>query len=172
VNRGLIYRAHLRLAGTLGLRAFAVLVDKRRLSVTGTALGDLAWTTLVERLERMSHYEAASFMLVHDEGENMLIRKVSRKARRRITAGSAFGTGQLTLAAERFIDDPVPRQSIHSYFVQLADLTAYAAYRAVVPPGRSVAQVAPTSLWGELGSAIHAEANKLRGGIPGIVVRK
>lgn len=171
-ERGLIYRAHLRTLAQIGVRAFAVVVDKRRSSITGPDLGKLAWTTLVERLERTSHYEAAAFMLIHDEGDDALIRSVARKSRRRITAGSAFGTGYLTLAAERFIDDPVPRRSDHSYFIQMADLTAYAAFRTLIQPGRSVAAVAPSNLWAELGPAIHTDVNKYSGGTPGVVVRK
>ena len=49
--------------------------------------------TAVERLERTSHYENVPFALVHDEVPDLLVRKVARKARRRITAGSAYGVG-------------------------------------------------------------------------------
>jgi Protein of unknown function (DUF3800) len=172
-QRGLIYRAHLRSVAQLGaVRAFAVVLDKRSISATGAALAEMGWTTLLERLERTSHYENQPFMLVHDEGDNSLVRRVTRKARRRITAGSAYGTGQVVRAAVRLIDDPVPRRSDHSYFIQLSDLVAYAAFRTVVPPGHSVAAVAPAATWLELGNAIHHKVNSISGGIPGIVVRK
>lgn len=69
-------------------------------------------------------------MLLHDEGDDANIRKLGRKARRAGTARSAFGTGMLSVPAYRLVDDPIPKRSDQSYFVQLADLSAYAAFRA------------------------------------------
>jgi hypothetical protein len=89
-QRSLIYRAHLREMNSLMLRAFTVVIDKRTLN-PGVDIGVMAWTTLLERLERVSYYEKTPFSITHDEGEDLTIRKVARKARRRITAGSAYG---------------------------------------------------------------------------------
>ena len=88
-----------------------------------------------------------------------------------VTAGSAYGPGQIVLAATRFVDDPTPRRSDQSYFVQLADLVAYAAFRSLVPPSAAVGAVAPATLWDEIGPAVHGKVNAIRGGTPGIVVR-
>jgi len=169
-QRQAIYRAHLRQLASLSMRAFAVVVDKR-----STTLHDpvdrLAWQTTMERLERTSVGERVAFALFHDNGNNLLVRSVARKARRRITAGSAYGTGQITLAAQRFVDDPVPRDSAESYLIQLADLIAYAGFRTLIAPGRSVRQVAPGDLWADIGLATHAAVNKISGGTPGVVVR-
>jgi|SRR5215468_6620351 len=107
-ERALIFRAHLRELRDLNIRAFAVVIDKRSPDIISTDVGRLAWETVVERLERTSYYENVPFTLVHDEGPDLLVRKVARKARRRITAGSAFGAGQIVLAATRFVDDRRP----------------------------------------------------------------
>jgi hypothetical protein len=171
-QRSLIYRAHLREMHTLRMRAFAVVIDKRSPDLDGKDLGVLAWTTLLERLERVSYYEDTAFSITHDEGEDLIIRKVARKARRRITAGSAYGPGQVTLHADRLIDDPVPRRSDTSYFIQLADLVAYAGFRTLIVPGKSVAAVVPQFMWRELGDAVHKPVNSLRRAQePGVVVR-
>jgi hypothetical protein len=172
-ERRLIFRAHLRMIATLPVKAFAVVVDKR--STEHTQPPDLlAWQTLVERLERTS-YDAKGrppFALVHDHGDDSLIRKVARKARRRITAGTAYGgPRQITLAAERFVDDPVPRDSAQSYLIQLSDLTAYAAFRTVIPPGKAVSEVVDSETWYEMGESIHTRVNAISGGVPGVVVR-
>lgn len=169
-ERGLIFRAHLGVMSELGIRGFAVIVDKR--DTEWVAPDALAWEMLLERLERTSHYEKTSIMLTHDNGDNLLVRKTARKARRRITAGSAYGTGQIKQAAKLLIDDPIPRDSSQSYMVQLADLTAYAAFRTLIPPGKSVVGIVPQHTWANLGSAVHTKVNFISGGTPGIVVRK
>ena len=108
-------------------------------------------------------------LLVHDEGDALRVRGLARKARRAGSAGSAFGTGYLRRPAQRVIDDPVPRDSTQSYFLQMADLNAYAAFRHVVPPPQRRTQIVPQSMWDELGTARLLAVSQLAGGPPGIV---
>lgn len=170
--RQLIYRAHMRVLASLGIRAFAVVIDKRTGYTAPTACFDLAWETLLQRLEKTSGAESTEFLVVHDEGENDAVRRWVRRARRYLTAGSAFGTGTLMSAAKLLVDDPVPRQSTQSYFIQVADLVAYAAFRSVIPAGPNIVSICPQSMWGELGDATHTAVNRLkRRAEPGIVLR-
>jgi hypothetical protein len=170
--RKLIYRAHLRVLRELPARAFAVVVDKRSSALSPQQVFDVGWETLLQRLERTSYYERCTFAVVHDEGENDAIRGWVRRARRHLTAGSAYGGGQLRNPARSLVDDPIPRKSSQSYLIQLADLTAYAAFRAVVPPGPAVAAVCPATMWDEIGDAIHRPVNRLSPRAqPGIVLR-
>jgi hypothetical protein len=81
------------------------------------------------------------------------VRKLARKARRAGTAGSMFGSGMLRVPFARLVDDPVPRSSAHSYFVQLADLAAYAAFRRLYPPPPRLVPIVPQTMWDELGDA-------------------
>lgn len=171
-QRQLIYRAHMRLLQDLPARSFAVVVDKRTRQLTPAQVFDLAWEGLLQRLERTSRDEGVTFALLHDEGENDAIRRWVRKARRFLPAGSAFGTGSLQASARLLVDDPISRRSHQSYFVQLADLVAYAAFRGVVAPGGAVAQVCPQNMWNEAGPAIAAKVTGLRPrSEPGIVLR-
>jgi hypothetical protein len=67
------------------------------------------------------------------------IRKIARKTRRAGSGGSAFGTGSLRRPARLLIEDPMPKNSTHSYFLQHADLAAYAAFRVYdLPATRAV----------------------------------
>lgn len=167
-----IYRSQLRTLSHLPARAFGVVTDKQRTGWTGTTCFDETWLTLLQRLERTTHYEGKKpLLIIHDEGENDAVRKLVRKARRRITAGGRYG-GSFTNAIDRLIDDPSPRSSNHSFFIQLADLVAYAGWRTHMPPGKGAARVCPANMWDNLGAATHKRVNSLAGGVPGVVVRK
>lgn len=170
--RHVIYRAHLRVLQDLPARAFAVVIDKRPGHLTPTKTFDMAWETLFQRLERTSTNEKCTFMVCHDEGENDAVRKWARRSRRHLTAGSAYGTRNIRAAARLLVDDPVPRKSHHSYLIQAADLVAYAAFRANIPPGAGIARVCPTDMWDEIGPATHTAVAGLRPrSKPGIVLR-
>ncbi|GLV51274.1 hypothetical protein TBS_18440 [Thermobispora bispora] len=181
-QRRYIYQCHLSLLATAPARAFAVFVDKRKLVRLGR-LGetrDLAWETLFQRLaltyERDNPGRKSPILIVHDEGEDATIRKIARKARRYLTAGSAYGPGSLRLPDRWLLDDPVSRKSHHSLFVQLADLVAYAATKRMIPGGARRSRVCPPSMWNHLGVACHAAANAQAlaynpKAVPGIVVR-
>jgi hypothetical protein len=171
-ERYVIYRAHLRVLRSLPARAFAVVVDKRSQSLPPAGYFDLAWEGLLQRLERTSHSEQCTFMVSHDEGEDDAIRRWVRRSRRHLTAGSAFGPGTLNNPARLLVDDPVSRRSTQSYFIQAADLVAYAAFRSVVPPGPPLATVCPRRMWEELGPATHRLVSGLKPrAAPGIVLR-
>jgi Protein of unknown function (DUF3800) len=167
-----IYRGFLRLQRKLDLSVFGVVVRKdrmQRLAITRDPR-EMAWEWLLQRLERFSTKGATEVLLVHDEGESAMIRKATRRARRAGTAGSAIGGGPLRRPARLIVDDPVPRQSDQSYFVQLADLVAYAAFRHVYPPPPRPVQIVPQKMWQELGDARFAPASSLAGGPRGLVV--
>jgi hypothetical protein len=171
--RHVIYRAHMRVLAPLGVRAFAIVVDKRSNFTTPGACFDLAWEALLQRLERTSTKERTRFMVIHDEGENDAVRRWVRRARRYLTAGSAYGGGGTIVApATMLIDDPVARQSTQSYFIQVADLVAYAAFRSVIPPGPNIESICPQGMWGEIGDATHRAVAALKPrAAAGIVLR-
>jgi hypothetical protein len=166
-----IYRQSLRLQAKLGLSTFAVVIRKDRMALKGLTVDprEVAWEYLLQRLERFTTKGNTQAMLVHDEGEGLLIRKLARRARRIGSAGSAFGTGSLRRPARLLVDDPVSRRSHESYFIQLADLNAYAAFRRIYPPPPRPVHVVPETMWDELATARFAKVNMLSGGPPGIV---
>jgi hypothetical protein len=166
-----IYRQAMRLQPKLDLRTFAVLVDKSTLGTMhpGRTAPDVAWEFMLQRLERFTTRGNTHVLLSHDEGIADQIRKWARKARRAGSAGSRYGTGVLKLPLDRLIDDPVSRDSAQSYFIQLADLSAYAAFRRLHPPPPRARQIVPQGMWDELGAARFAPVNMYSGGPPGIV---
>lgn len=170
-ERSLIYRAHLRFMNADGrIHAFAV-AGRKTGNVGGTDLLTAVWMPLLQRLERTSRaWNGSTVFIIHDEGENPHIRKLARWSRRRLTAGSLGGQGSLQVPFTQLLDDPVPKASHESYFVQLADLVAYSAFRRLYVPSATVAQVVPGSMWDELGHATLAAVNGQRTiTAPGIV---
>jgi len=172
-ERYVIYRAHMRVLESLPARAFAVVLLKdRHVGLTPTGVFDLTWETLLQRLSNTSRKESATFVVLHDEGENDAVRRWVRRSRRYLTSGSAYGPGQLSNPARLLVDDPIPRKSHQSYFVQMADLVAYAGFRAVIPPGPAIQSVCPAEMWNEIGLARHVAVSQLKPrSEPGIVLR-
>lgn len=158
----------MRLQHKLGVQVFAVLIDKTNMP-KGTDPRLKAWEFLLQRLERFATKNNEPILIVHDEGDSASIRTWSRKARRAGAAGSRFGTGVLRLPFRLLLDDPVPRSSAHSYFIQLADLDAYAAFRRIFPPPKRIVPIVPKRTWQELRKARLIPVNQLRGGVIGIV---
>ena len=149
-----LYRAHMRIQDKLGMKAFAVVIDKGEAAnrVGGRRpSSDIAWEYLLQRLERS--FRRSEVLLIHDEGDPLTIRKRARKARRAGTAGSAFGAGILNVPFRNLLDDPVSRVSNQSYFLQLADLNAYAAFRRLHPPPAARGKVVPVHMWDYLDGA-------------------
>lgn len=160
--RHYIYKGLLRLQESLGLSVFAIVIDKENLKDNIDPL-EVAWTYAIQRLERMSTKNGEEVLIIHDEGEPLSVRKLARKARRAGTAGGMFG-GHLNVPFHGLLDDPVSRTSVQSYFLQLADLDAYAAFRRVFLPPPRHTHVVPNLMWDNLGSARNADVNKRAGG--------
>ncbi len=92
-------------------------------------------------------YGSTWALVVHDEGNAKAVRALARKARRAGGAGSIGGGGYLQRPFDRLLDDPVPRDSSQSYFVQFADLAAYAAFRRLYPPPPRPVNIVPQLTW-------------------------
>lgn len=172
-QRQYVYREHLRFISQLPARAFAVVTDKKKAGISGSACFDMTWEMLLQRFERTCTNENKTLLISHDEGDNDSVRRHVRKARRHLTAGSMLGGGSLHFNADKILDDPVPRASQHSYFIQMADLVAYAGWRSYMKPSKGVAQIVPQSSWSHIGGAVHSAVNRrrLNGSVPGVVLR-
>lgn len=122
------------------------------------------WRVGLERLASHSLYDHGGGKVVTftDQGYETQMTRVLRKMRRYHQVGSLYG-GTLNATAPMLLDDPIPRVSRMSAFIQMADLCAYAALRELHPrPGLH-------GLWTELSNGINRSVNKYtRGQPPGI----
>ena len=96
---------------------FAVAVQKDRAGERD--VGDIAWEMAIARASHFGHEAGENVHFLPDRGHGTLITKKIAQMRER--------------EATNIVEDPSDRNSRDSWFVQLADLNAYAAAKKVRP---------------------------------------
>ncbi len=130
-----VYRSAMRFQRKCGkIQTFAVVIHKNRLQKRTRGIPrSHAWTFAIQRLERFGSDEGENVMVFPDEGHGAFIKRKLRQMRRYNSVAKAFGTGYFNRRADNILEDSSDRRSHESYFIQLADLNAYAASRHVYP---------------------------------------
>lgn len=161
-----VYEAAMRFQRKVGtISVYAVVINKAKVRMRTVDAREWAWGRALERLERYGTSKTTNTYVHPDEGHSYFIRRLMRRMRRHHIVSPAYGGSGLSRPILNVVEDASDRRSDESYFIQLADLNAYAAFRRVHPRPSF-----DGSLWDELGSARILEVNKIRGGPPGIVV--
>jgi hypothetical protein len=167
-QRSAIYHASMEFLATATWgRVFAVVIRKAKVLKTSEKhyVINKSWTFTVERLQSWARSQNTEVLVIHDDGTNLLIRRTLRAMRRFHRAGSYYTPGYtLPAEAKLVVEDPSPRNSRDSYFIQLADLVAYAAVRRIDPTARF-----GVTAWNLLGPSRIKEVSRLVGGPFGIV---
>lgn len=139
------------------VRTVAVVIPDRADSRLQGSPREAAWDVLMERLERFgTNGKNGECLIIADEGSPAKLKAMARRKRRFGYAPSAFGGPARKVPFRALLDDPVNRDSSDNYFIQWADLVAYAAFRQIIP-----APTVPRRLWDDLGEARLAEANRI-----------
>ena len=160
-QRSWIFRSYIRMiARQEYMVCFSVVVHKEGAQSNSEVI-EKAWTTLLQRLERTSHaLGQRPVLIIHDSGENEVIRRILRWSRVRLSAGQMYGKHNFRVPFETLIEDAIPRDSKDSYFIQLADIVAYTAFRRIYPGKQNANSIVKTKFWEEFGSAIFRRANQ------------
>jgi hypothetical protein len=125
-------------------RIINVFIDKRNKPGDYDIL-EKAWSALLQRfMTTIKHknfpcnsndYDGA--IIFHDFTNNEKVKKLIRKLRRYNPVPNkkilGFSSGYRNLKMDLLIEDPNPRVSLHSYFIQMADLSAYLLYQFHLP---------------------------------------
>lgn len=119
-----------------------VVVDKAGKAINYDVF-DQAWTCLIQRFHNtISHRNFPGpqnpqdyGLLVADRTDETKLRKLTRRMRRFNPVPSKIGTQARQILLTTLVEDPVHRDSLHSYFVQLADVNAYFLYQKLNPCG-------------------------------------
>jgi hypothetical protein len=109
----------------------------------GFGVFDIAWKTLIQRLENtVSHHNFPGPQNADERGaifcdhtQDKKLTNLLRQMRRfnPIPNQPVFGAGARNLPLQFIIEDPVYRDSAHSYFVQAVDLAAFLLYQHLAP---------------------------------------
>jgi len=89
-------------------------------------IDETAWTMFLQRYENWLVARQELGIVVSDEGHEKMTRMLSRKMRVYNPIPSHYG-GYYQAPIVKIIEDPFSRHSQYSYFVQLADISAYLA---------------------------------------------
>ena len=104
-----------------------VSIDKGSPQIQSTVkIDETAWTMFLQRYENWLLAREELGIIVNDEGYEKMTRMLSRKMRVYNPIPSHYG-GYYQAPVVKIIEDPFSRHSQDSYFVQLADISAYLA---------------------------------------------
>jgi hypothetical protein len=130
------------LASIPDLNILNVVVDKQG---KGLSYGvfENAWRTLIQRLENTISYRNFRgpantddrAIILPDNTDNKRLQALLRKLRAYNPIPNQGGGGYRNLPMVQIIEDPVFKDSEHSYFVQSADLAAFLLYQELAPNG-------------------------------------
>jgi hypothetical protein len=159
-----VYKAAMMLQEASGImNVFAIVIDKKKVRRKDKVdPRERAWTYAIERMVSYAGEGDENVHILPDEGHGDYIRKRIRRMRRNHVIKGFYG-GALNREARNVVGDCSPRDSSKSYFVQFADLNAYAAFRKV-EPGNTIGE----ELWDTLGQSRIGEVSKLTEGPTGI----
>jgi hypothetical protein len=122
-------------------KVFSVFVDKQAANASPLARSNylqLAWNYLLNRYHTLLTRDCASApgILIADNTANATVTALLRRMRVYNPLASHFlARGFYNAPVRTIIEDPVSRQSQHSYFVQIADMIAHSLYRRLYPKG-------------------------------------
>lgn len=140
---------------------FAICIEKGKIKKRSYDPRTFAWQFALERIQNFASHEDLLVHLYPDAGHGYFIRRIVRQMRRHHIVSSAYQEDSwLSADASRIVEDPSDRDSKESYFIQLADLNAYAAVRWIWPTEKQFGK----EMWDSLDTSRLLEVNKLTGG--------
>lgn len=157
-TRNGIYKAALRLlsdSADLDVHTFGVVIADRESMVEPK---EKAWTLVLERLETFTRVNDSTVLLIPDNGDPLLVRRLVRRQRRHHYVPSMIDSGPGTGLQRNFVrvvEDPLHRDSADSYEIQWADLVAYSAFRRL----RGSAKF-PPNMWEHLDESLLRKVNR------------
>jgi hypothetical protein len=123
------------------IRVLNVCIRKRQIPSPNAQVFEWAWEKFIQRFQTFLERGGSGLdtdndygFLLTDRTHDVQLRRLMRKLRAFNYVPSMIpGAPRRKLLVTRLLDDPIPRESTQSYFVQMADLIAYALARKVFP---------------------------------------
>jgi transposase-like protein len=110
-------------------RVINVAINKRKIPPgTNYDVLDRALTYSIQRIENdLSSDPTNKFLVITDEGRHGAMRRTTRRIQVYNPIPSKFG-GIYQREIKKLIEDPLPKKSSESYFIQMADFIAFVVY--------------------------------------------
>lgn len=113
-----------------------VVIDKQD-KTNGFDVFNSAWETLIQRFHNTISYRNFPGpqnpqdygLLIVDQTDEKKLRNLMRKMRKYNPVPNTGGYGYRSIPITTLVEDAVHRNSIHSYFIQLADVNAFFLYQ-------------------------------------------
>jgi len=113
------------LCGRSDVKIINVVIVKPRFHKADVNVLDTALTFSVQRIENdLAPVPQNRFMIITDWGRVGKMRKTTRRVQKINFIPSKFGPTPRRMEIQKLIEDPLPKDSSQSYFIQLADLSA------------------------------------------------
>lgn len=118
-----------QVAAQLSLRCITTAVIKPWIKKADFAVLDKALSYSVNRIETdLRGSPANRFLIITDDGRVAKMRSTTRRMQKINYVPSQFQPGAYSREIRHLIEDPLPKDSRESYFIQLADMTAFLFY--------------------------------------------
>ena len=124
-DRAHIIDLYCQIAAQLEAKVISVVIVKDRLQKKDVDILDTALTYSVQRIENdLADNPENRFEIITDWGRVGKMRKTTRRMQKINFIPSKFGPRPRRQEIQKLIEDPLPKDSSESYFIQLADLVA------------------------------------------------
>lgn len=124
-DRAHVIDLYCELCAQLDLKIINVVIVKPRFHKPEVNVLDTALTFSVQRIENdLAPSPQNRFMIITDWGRVGKMRKTTRRVQKINFIPSKFGPTPRRQEIQKLIEDPLPKDSSESYFIQLADLAA------------------------------------------------
>lgn len=121
------------LIAQLDLKVVNVAIVKPRILFAGYPVLDTAFKYSIQRIENdLAQNPTNRFLIISDEGRLGAMRGTARRIQRINFIPSKFGATPYRREIRALIEDPLPKNSKESYFIQLCDLVAFVVYLHVL----------------------------------------
>ncbi len=112
---------------TLNVKIISVVIDKKRIQRPKYDVLKKALTYNIQRIEndlKLPEYDGR-FLIIADEGRIKKMRETARAIQRINYITSQINGAPYRKEIERLIEDPLPKSSSESYFIQVADMVSF-----------------------------------------------
>lgn len=114
-----------QMIASLECRILNVVINKKVIRRPDYPVLDTAFTYAIQRIENDLKGNKEHFLIITDEGRVGMMRSAARRIQRFNPIPSHFGPDSYQNEIELLVEDPLPKNSKESHFIQIADLVSY-----------------------------------------------